>query len=511
VTSAAAGPAALPALLAAALLSACAGADAFRCPARGGPAWRELRTDHFLLRTDLPERPAAALAGRLERMRAAVAGALEAQDVPGVVDVIAFARQDAFEPFAPAGSHGYYLRYVGGPPRIVLSGDIVPWQRALLAHELTHHFLAGRYPRQPRWFAEGLAVYLESLGDDQPGGALVVGAPPPDRLERARRGRVPVRELLAWDGRPGRRQAREWYASSWLLVHWLVHARADAFAELDRRLRAGEAPDAAWAAALPEHDPRLPSGPEALDGILARYVAGDLESTRRTVAVPLSVGYREQPMPSAEVHAIRLALWSQGPRKREASLRAEIDEALAEAPAHPVALQLRAGFPGEDAEGLAREAVAAHPDDPRAWTFLGLALGERTARSGGAGEPAAPPPTPREAARAAEREDAYRRAADLAPDNPAALHNLATELDAQGRPGEALPIARRAVELAPWSPPLLASLAAVLSELGRCDEALPLQERALDAWPEGGPEDGRRALEDRRDAYRAQCARQVQR
>ena len=95
--------------------------------------WRELRTDHFLLRTDLPEQPAAALAGRLERMRAAVSGALGGQEVPGFVDVIAFARRDAFEPFAPEGFNGYYLRYVGGPPRIVLSGEIVPWQRALLS------------------------------------------------------------------------------------------------------------------------------------------------------------------------------------------------------------------------------------------------------------------------------------------------------------------------------------------------------------------------------------------
>jgi hypothetical protein len=488
------------------LASGCAGARAFRCPARGGPGWSELRTDHFLLRTDLPERPAAALAGRLERMRAAVAGALGGDDVPGLVDVIAFATRRELEPFAPAGSPGYYLRYVGGPPRIVLSGELVAWQRALLAHELTHHFLAGRYPRQPRWFAEGLAVYMESLGDDQPAGGLVVGAPPPDRLERARRGRVPVRELLEWSGAAGRRPARELYASSWLLVHWLVHARPDAFAELEGRLRAGAAPAEAWAAALPEHDPRLPGGPEALDAILARYVETDLETTRRPVSVPAAIGYRELAIPSAEVHAIRLALWNQGPPKPAAALREEIDEALREAPDHPLALQLLAGFPGQEPERLARRAVRAFPRDPRAWTFLGFSLGapEPPPRTTPRDAPA--PASPAEAARAAEREDAFRRAAELAPENPAALHNLATEIAAEGRPGEALPLARRAAELAPWSPPILASLAAILSELGRCAEALPLQERALDAWPEGAPEAGRRALEERRDAYLAQCS-----
>jgi len=475
-------------------LAGCAGASAFRCPANGGPAWRELATDHFVLRTDLPSARAASLAGRLERMRAAVEGALgglelpDAVELPGRIEVIAFASRAGFEPFAPDGANGYYLRYAGGPPRIVLSGEIQAWQRALLAHELTHHFLAGRFPRQPRWFAEGLAVYMESLGDDPAQGALVVGDPPRERLERARQARRTVRELLAWDGRAGDREGSlEYYASSWLLVHWLVHSRPDAFAGLQRRFAEAEAPDAAWRAVLPEYDPGRPGGPERLDALLAQHARSRIEVVHRTVEVPPSVGYFENALPPAEVHAIRLALWSHGPEKPAAALRAEIDEALSEAPAHPVALQLLATFEGEDPVRLARASTAAHPEDARAWTFLGLAL------EGGKV--------------AAEREAAYRRALELAPENPAALHNLATELDAQGRPGEALPIARRAARLAPWSPPLLAGYAAILSELGRCAEAIPVLARALDVLPEQSPEASRRDLETKRDAYTAQCAR----
>jgi cytochrome c-type biogenesis protein CcmH/NrfG len=187
------------------------------------------------------------------------------------------------------------------------------------------------------------------------------------------------------------------------------------------------------------------------------------------------------------VHAIRLALWGYGPAKPAEALRAEIDETLAEAPAHPLALQLLATFPGEDPVRLARSSIAAHPDDGRAWTFLGLAL------QGGL--------------LAKEREGAYRRAVELGPDNPAALHDLATELAAQGRPGEALPVARRAARLAPWSPPLLAGYAAILSELGRCADALPVVARALDVLPDRAPEVSRRELEAKRAAYAAQCAR----
>ncbi len=117
---------------------------AFRCPARGGPAWRELASDHFVLRTDMSGADAATLLGRLERMRAAVSAALpEAPPTPGRIEVIAFRSSAEYEEFAPDGASGYYLRNEGGPPRIVMAGAIGPAQRALLAHELTHHFLAG--------------------------------------------------------------------------------------------------------------------------------------------------------------------------------------------------------------------------------------------------------------------------------------------------------------------------------------------------------------------------------
>ncbi|WP_248357204.1 hypothetical protein [Anaeromyxobacter oryzae] len=472
----------------AALLAACAAPSAFRCPAQGGPPWRELSTDHLVLRTDLPAREASALAGRLERMRVAVGAALfeGAPPAPGQVEVIAFRTAEEYRPFAPEGAAGYYLRYAGGPPRIVLSGALQPWQRALLAHELTHHFLASVFHRQPRWLAEGLAVYMESLGDDAPGSAAVtVGAPPPARLDRARTRPVPVRELLAWDGGPGLRPALDYYAASWVLVHWLAHRRPAAFAELQRRLAAGAEPAAAWRAALPEHDPDVPGALEALDDVLAEYVRAPIETQRRMVEVPIAVGYFERPVPPAEIHAIRLVLWQHGPDKGRAALEREVAEALGEDAAHPIALQFRAALDGTDPAPLARAAVAAHPDDPRAWTFLATAL-----------------PSPDDAA---AREAAYRRAAELAPRNAAAVHNLAAELLAQGRSGEALPHARRAVKLAPWSPPVLAAYAAVLSDLGQCAAALAAQRRAMEALPERASAESRAELAAGLGAYKAQC------
>jgi tetratricopeptide (TPR) repeat protein len=468
------------------LCAGCAAGRAFRCPAQGGPVWRELASDNFVLRTDLPPARAGALLLRLERMRAAVASALfaGAPPPPGRVEVIAFRSAEEFRPFAPDGETGYYFRYAGGPPRIVLSGELRAWQRALLAHELTHHFLSGALLRRPAWFAEGLAVYMESLGEDVPGKPVEVGAPPPGRIDRARRSRLPVRDLLAWTG--GKRpDVLDCYARSWLLVHWLVHRRPGALEQLQRRLAEGDRPHDAWRTALPEYDPERGGAVEALDRVLDAYGRATFDRTRRRVEVPATIAYREQVMPSPEVHAIRLALWPHGPARPVELLRAEVGEVLSEDPGHPVALQHLAALEKRDGASLARRSVASHPDDPRAWTFLAFAL---------EGE-----------AHAAEREASFRRAAALAPENPAALNNLAQELLARGRSGEALPVARRAAQLAPWSPPLLAGYAAVLSDLGQCALAVPLQQRALESLPERAASEARKDLLARLEVYEKQC------
>jgi tetratricopeptide (TPR) repeat protein len=460
----------------------------FRCPVQGGPAWHELATAHFVLRTDLDVEDARALLVRLERHRAAIVSALfaEARPPPGRAEVVAFRSWEEYRELAPPGVDAYYLRSAGGPPRIVLSAEMARYQRTLLSHELAHHYLAGAFARQPRWLAEGLACYVESLALEPGAGALIVGRPPPDRLARARRTPVPVAELLVWSGLPAPNMTAH-YASSWLLVHYLVHRHGEAFARYQERLARGEDPARAWVAELPEFDPGKPGALEGLDRTLARYARGAVETSSRAAPEPSAGIALEQRMPTAEVHALRLALWPHGPDRGAGALRDEIAEALRESPNHPVALEMRSRVEGDDPLPLARRAVSAHPDDPRGWTFLAGSL--------------------EGAAAAAEREAAYRRAADLAPENPAALHNLAADLLEGGRSGEALPLARRAAQLAPWSPPLLRTYAAVLSDLGRCAEAIPVQERAIDVVPEGTGPEVFAALRGDLEKYLAQCGR----
>ncbi len=473
-----------------AAIMGCATSVAFVCPARGGPAWRDIGSDHFVLRTDLELEEATRLLARLERLRTAVVSALFDEVPPSRsgVEVVAFRSEATYRAFAPPGVDAYYLRSAGGPPRIVLAGRLDSRQRAMLAHELTHHYLSSVFVRQPRWFSEGLSTLMEPVGDQGDGPLITVGQPPAARLTRLRNptSRVTTRELLEWEGGPTpKHPALDYYGASWLLVHYLASRSPDRFADLQRRLSRGESPDAAWRGAFPDWDPARPRALEGLDQALEAYLYAEAQTRTRQVPETWDQEPLVRLIPPAEVHAIRLALWNLGPDKGIPALRTEVTEALSEDPDHPLALQRQAALTGEPPLPLARRAVSSHPDDPRAWTFLAGALtGDENA---------------------AERLQAYQAAARLAEGNAAALHNLSIELLSQGRSGQALPVAREAVRLAPWSPPLLDGYAAVLADLGLCAQAVDAQLRALEVLPERSGETVGQALKDRLQQIRVQC------
>jgi tetratricopeptide (TPR) repeat protein len=471
-------------------LAGCATGAAFLCPARGGPAWRDVASLHFVVRTDLDVGDATRLVARMERLRTAVLSALfdEAPQARSGVEVVAFRSEAEYRSFAPPGVDAYYLRSAGGPPRIVLAGQLDRRQRAMLAHELTHHYLSSIFVRQPRWFSEGLATLMEPVGDQGDGPLVTVGQAPASRMARLRNpvNRVTTRELLQWEGGPTpAHPALDYYGASWLLVHYLAYRTPGGFADLQRRLVKGESPEASWRGAFPQWDPARPRALEGLDQALETYLNAEAQTRYRQVRETWDGQPEVRLIPTPEVHAIRLALWNQGPDKGVAALRAEVGEALSEDPDHPLALQLQASLTGEPPLPLARRAVASHPDDPRAWTFLAGAL---------KGE-----------AHDEERLVAYRTAAGLAEGNAAALHNLAVELLVQGRSGEGLPVAKEAVRLAPWSPPLLDGYAAVLADLGLCTQAIDVQSRALEVLSERSPEAARQALRDRLQQILIQC------
>jgi tetratricopeptide (TPR) repeat protein len=477
--------------LLAALVGALACAHApreFRCPAHGGRAWREVRTEHVVLKTDLDSGAAQGFARELETLHAIVVAALldGPTPMPGSLQVVAFRAEEDFELFAPKQSAAVHA-FLGGEPLVLMRGApdgdrARAMQSWVAARQITQHVAARLYARQPRWFNRGLAAYMQTAGAKDAAGVPTVGAVPVELPSWVLPHLSGLRELLT----PRRVLAtHEQLSLSWALVHFLVDLHPRSFDALRARFARGEDPDAAWRAEFAQWDPGTPGGVESLTAALGAYVREGRFAGRHVHPVA-SLAARERAMRPSEVHDLRLslALGNRGGSWVPARLAAEVEEALAEDPGNIGALMQAARFAGAQPELLARRATEAHPDDPRSWIFLAQVLPGGDDRG---------------------REEALRRALATSPFNTMALNDLAWTLLQTGRSAEALPLAREAVSLAPWIPAIVDTLAATLARLGRCAEAVAMQQRAIDQLADGFEPREHQAYLDHLADYQARC------
>jgi len=328
---------------------------------------------------------------------------------------------------------------------------------SLLAHELAHHLVERLLVAPPRWLDEGLAEALETAGDPAaaPGS---IGAWP--RWVRPGWRPAPgfVRALFAWEGAPSPESPRREASAAWLLARFLLEEEPARLAAWLRRLEAGQPARQAFGAVFPEWDEARFLGPDLLEARALAFLEARAPARRSPpAAAPAAalgdpeVAVAVRPAAPADVRLVLLEL----PRRERltpAALRREVVAALGEAPDHPAALRWLAQLDGLAPLPLARRAVAAHPGDWRAWTFLAAAL--RSAEA----EPAA-------------CEAALRRAAGLAPERAAPLTALAAHLAERDQVDEALPLAWLALELRPWDPAALDLYAAAAVGLGACPVA----------------------------------------
>ncbi|HEX9507669.1 MAG TPA: hypothetical protein VF947_04640 [Myxococcales bacterium] len=468
-----------------------------------GNAWREYRSKHFLVYTDSSRDEAVRIVRELETLQALELQGLlgEQVEIPGRLRVIAMSDRAQFVTLT--GNYkiaGYIGRgEIGEPimvfPIVSIEGSST---REVVAHELAHHLSWFVFPRQPPWFSEGLAGWVQTVASDNsqeepPVGThlkvahrrvrAAFGLAPREMTEWLTEAWVPIRELLNPDSQASRAQGPGFHLSSWLLYHWLWNNRSKEFSDYQRRLSNADDPVAAWRAALPEFDPAKPGAMDSLEGELDRYRRGGRYAFYNVATAEPDTAFTEAPLSSPDVHLLLLEGRMRWPEKQKSALvRAELEEALREDPENSLAIYRLSVLDGSSPLVALRKAATARPGDWRAWLSLGFA-----------------------AARDSEEEEAaFRKAAELNSDSASAQRHFARVLANAGHMKEALPFANRAADLAPWDPAVLATLARVAMELGKCNEALVLQARAADLVDaKRGRPDYQKKLRD----YEARCAK----
>lgn len=425
------------------------------CPGRGGPAWRELTSEHFVVRSDLELDEVIEVVKTLEENRTAMLAWWGGR--PGPVErtpVIALSRRElgAFDGFA---YDGYYVRRPPFPGTVIAAGHALT-RNEIVKHELAHDLAFHFEPIEPRWYAEGVATFLETTRYDRETRQASLGEPSETRLAffqvRGRvRGPSPIEELL---GPPPTDlfELSRFYGTSWLLTHYLVNQRPQAYQRFKRRINALEPGSAAFRAEFPDLDS------DGLYTVLTSYLSSGNYTVIRGTLPPWGGTPGVRSMADPEVHALRAFLYSAVHISDEsqdlAAMRAEVDEALVAA-SPPIEALAVAFYTPElkyriGRRELATMAVKAHPENWMAWIMLADASPKQEEPPGG---------------------EVLLRARGLAPDEPEVLVRLAEKRAAQGKWNVALALSGAALPAGANHPDIWLIYAAALWRTGQCDQA----------------------------------------
>jgi hypothetical protein len=338
------------------------------CPARGGPAWTEWTSSHFVLLTDLDEADARSTLRDFEELRAAVllAAWRRAPEPPARLTVVAFRAYSERLMFVPAGFDASLVT-TRAPPQafIVKSGaerdEVVTHT---LVRALAFHFGLGG---KAEWFDEGLARYLEQLRLE-PDGTLTYGEANERLFHNATRGRLTSFANLWAPVTPETRAS--FVATSWLAVHYLFNREPVRFEVFQRRLAQTGDARAAWRASFPDVTWEL------MDERLTAYAFRNSQfEAFRTKLPPVSLEAQATPLVDAQVHALRALLFATKTEPRSDLARAEVTEALRLDPSQVAAVYVqRAVLHDEETDvELPKRLIARHPQDPMAWLLLARA------------------------------------------------------------------------------------------------------------------------------------------
>lgn len=235
-------------------LSACAHGT-LRQEAGSASEWKRYRSVHFRIDVERWDRDPARLVAAFEELHAAVLASLvsEPVDIPGHLRVIVLAsRLEVQEATCLYDIGGLFWISKLGEPVILLAAEDVDAIPQIIAHELTHYVSRYLFPRQPYWFAEGLAQFVEGVAKPDREGRRWAGADPTSGWFAGSVALTPAESLFR---RESHGSFEDPYVTSWILYRFLWNQRGAQLSRYQRALSEGVAPDDAWSAAFPEWDP----------------------------------------------------------------------------------------------------------------------------------------------------------------------------------------------------------------------------------------------------------------
>jgi Protein of unknown function (DUF1570) len=337
-------------------------------PAQGGPAWLELRSEHFTLWTDASAERGRELMHELETRRQLLMTAMNRAPSKARSFVIALRSVRETGVYLPgmAIAASWDARNPTGEPGILLATTSDDDQH-VLSHELTHVISFGIIRNQPHWLAEGIATYFEMVDLDFNERSVQIGLPRDDRPATLRAS-PPVSAARLFACEESRCKEDRFYATSWALFSFVLNQRYD---QLGRYLeRLNELPDDKQADAWGEAFPDLSL--DQLDDELSGWLrSGKLRLPRIDVTVH-DVPVRESRLGDADVLAVRSLLNFKFKDVGAAHVAAE--DALAIQRTNLLARLINTELTHEIAPTDARATAAAYPDDWRAWRLVELAL-----------------------------------------------------------------------------------------------------------------------------------------
>lgn len=192
--------------------------------------WLEARSDHFIVTSDGSEsnlRESTALLENYDRLLRTLTGtSAPPSPAPLRVYLVGSAGKLRQVVRLPENALGVYMARVGGTAALAVRGDRPGLGgEEVLLHEYAHHFMTRYYPAAyPTWYSEGFAEYVMTarfLSD-----RIEIGHPNPGRAAYLLQGTwLPVKRIFT-SGRAGlsSEQLPQFYAQSWLIVHYLFAA-----------------------------------------------------------------------------------------------------------------------------------------------------------------------------------------------------------------------------------------------------------------------------------------------